>query len=117
MSKCKTNPAQGRTLQESQRIQSNTTSNFFIINPKTCFGPTAHHQVGKNFNVRETLNDLAHLKVPLSQVEGNTGLMCVNHALSQIGLSFKTAVFITEFQHERFKADTLKLSAEKVDVT
>jgi len=35
----------------------------------------------------------------------------------KFGLSFKTAVFLTEFQHNRFKADTLELSAEKVDVT
>ena len=84
MSTCKINPAQGRTSQESQKIQSNTTSNFFIINSKTSFGPKAHHQVGKNINFRDTLNDLVHLKVPKCYADGNIGLMCVNHALSQI---------------------------------
>jgi hypothetical protein len=52
----------GRILQESQRIQSNTTD-FFIVSSTTCFGPMAHHQVGKKFNVRDTLNNLVHFKV------------------------------------------------------
>jgi hypothetical protein len=79
------------------------------------FRPNGHHQVDKKFNVRDTWNDLVHLKVTISQVDGNIGLISVNHALSQFGLSFKT-VFLTEFKQKRFKADILKLSAEKVNI-